>query len=104
MEATALLQADGVYKVEMAPAEGQAAAFLVDTSIGKIVLPPPAPSRPPPTRLVRVLDSLFYIHTGAWGGLGSRIALAVAALGIATTSLIGGWAFLRRPGGRKPRA
>jgi uncharacterized iron-regulated membrane protein len=90
---------DGLYRVSLRKA-GEANAstsVMVDASIGRAVQPPPAP---PSSLGAWVFEGLLAVHSGAWGGLPTRIVLAIAAFGLGTTSLVGAWAFLQ--GRRRP--
>ncbi len=48
--------------------------------------------------ITRVVDSFYTIHSGAFGGLPARIALAVMGVFLGFLSLIGGWSFVTRRG------
>jgi uncharacterized iron-regulated membrane protein len=88
---------DGLYQVNLSRPGQAVTHVLVDASIGRVVQPPPAP---PPSLGARVFEGLLLVHSGAWGGLPTRIILAIAALGLGSSSLVGAWAFLqarRRP-------
>jgi len=82
---------EGIYKVEVSSSGAGETTLMIDASVGRALAPRPVPRR---GLAAQVMDGLLAVHSGAWGGLPARIALALAAVGLGATSLVGAWSFV----------